>query len=100
VQLVEMFIRKTSPVLFRALGIFLPLITTNCAILGLALFQTNRGLNFVQSLSYALGAGDVLPQKVSPPFSAITLMIGAFCVGDVQRHAHHIPALCTTLKRL
>ena len=43
VQLVEMFIKKTSPALFRALGIFLPLITTNCAILGLALFQTNRG---------------------------------------------------------
>jgi electron transport complex protein RnfA len=57
VQLVEMFIRKTSPALFRTLGIFLPLITTNCAILGLALFQTNRGLNFIQSLSYALGAG-------------------------------------------
>jgi electron transport complex protein RnfA len=57
VQLVEMFVRKTSPALFRALGIFLPLITTNCAILGLALFQTNRSLDFVQSLSYALGAG-------------------------------------------
>ncbi|MFQ5803841.1 MAG: electron transport complex protein RnfA, partial [Candidatus Methylomirabilales bacterium] len=39
------------------LGIFLPLITTNCAILGLALFQTNRGYNFVQCLVYALGAG-------------------------------------------
>ncbi len=57
VQLVEMFIKKTSPALFRALGIFLPLITTNCAILGLALFQTNKGYGFVQSLVYALGAG-------------------------------------------
>lgn len=57
VQLVEMFIKKTSPTLFRALGIFLPLITTNCAILGLALFQTNRGYGFVQSLVFALGAG-------------------------------------------
>jgi electron transport complex protein RnfA len=57
VQLVEMIIKKYSPVLFRALGIFLPLITTNCAILGLALFQTNRGYNFVQSIVYALGAG-------------------------------------------
>ncbi len=57
VQLVEMFIKKTSPGLFRALGIFLPLITTNCAILGLALFQTNKGYSFVQSLVYALGAG-------------------------------------------
>jgi electron transport complex protein RnfA len=57
VQLVEMFIKKFSPALFRALGIFLPLITTNCAILGLALFQTNREYNFVQSLSFAVGAG-------------------------------------------
>ena len=57
VQLVEMFIKKVSPALFRQLGIFLPLITTNCAILGLALFQTNKGYNFVQSLVYALGAG-------------------------------------------
>ncbi|MCB0547940.1 MAG: RnfABCDGE type electron transport complex subunit A [Phaeodactylibacter sp.] len=57
VQLVEMFIKKMSPALFRALGIFLPLITTNCAILGLALFQTNKGYGFVESLVYALGAG-------------------------------------------
>jgi electron transport complex protein RnfA len=57
VQFVEMFIKKMSPVLFRALGIFLPLITTNCAILGLALFQTNRNYNFTQSLVFAAGAG-------------------------------------------
>ncbi len=57
VQLVEMFIRKFSPALFRSLGIFLPLITTNCAILGLALFQTNKQYDFLQSLVYALGAG-------------------------------------------
>ena len=57
VQTVEMFIKKVSPTLFRQLGIFLPLITTNCAILGLALFQTNRGYNFIQCLVYALGAG-------------------------------------------
>jgi electron transport complex protein RnfA len=57
VQLVEMFIKKVSPTLFRALGIFLPLITTNCAILGLALFQTNKGYDFVQCIAYALGAG-------------------------------------------
>ncbi len=57
VQLVEMFIRKFSPALFRALGIFLPLITTNCAILGLALFQTAKEYDFVQSVVYALGAG-------------------------------------------
>jgi len=57
VQLVEMFIKKMSPALFRALGIFLPLITTNCAILGLALFQTNKGYDLLQCLVYALGAG-------------------------------------------
>ena len=57
VQVVEMFIKKTSPVLFRSLGIFLPLITTNCAILGLALFQTAKQYNLLQSMVYALGAG-------------------------------------------
>ncbi len=57
VQLVEMVIKKFSPALFRTLGIFLPLITTNCAILGLALFQTNREYNFLQSLAFSLGAG-------------------------------------------
>ncbi|MGB5508813.1 electron transport complex protein RnfA [Robiginitalea sp.] len=57
VQLVEMFIKKMSPSLFRSLGIFLPLITTNCAILGVALFQTNKGYGFLESIVYALGAG-------------------------------------------
>jgi electron transport complex protein RnfA len=57
VQLVEMFIKKVSPALFKALGIFLPLITTNCAILGVALFQTNKGYGFAQCIAYALGAG-------------------------------------------
>ncbi|MFP4144177.1 MAG: electron transport complex protein RnfA [Phycisphaeraceae bacterium] len=57
VQFVEMVVKKFSPVLFKALGIFLPLITTNCAILGLALFQTSREYTLVQGLSFALGAG-------------------------------------------
>ncbi len=57
VQLVEMIIKKLSKTLFRSLGIFLPLITTNCAILGLALFQTNRSYDLIQSIFYALGAG-------------------------------------------
>jgi electron transport complex protein RnfA len=57
VQLVEMFIKKVSPPLFRSLGIFLPLITTNCAILAVALFQTNKGYGFVQSIVFAIGAG-------------------------------------------
>ncbi len=57
VQVVEMFIKKVSPTLFRSLGIFLPLITTNCAILAVALFQTNNGYGFLQSIVFALGAG-------------------------------------------
>ena len=57
VQIVEMAIKKLSPTLFRQLGIFLPLITTNCAILGLAIFQTNRGYDFMQGMTFAIGAG-------------------------------------------
>ena len=57
VQFVEMAIKKMSPDLFKKLGIFLPLITTNCAILGLALFSTNKGYGFLEGLVYALGAG-------------------------------------------
>jgi electron transport complex protein RnfA len=57
VQITELVIKKVSPGLFRELGIFLPLITTNCAILGLAIFQTNRGYGFVEGLAFALGAG-------------------------------------------
>ena len=57
VQIVEMVIRKVSPTLFRDLGIFLPLITTNCSILGLAIFQTLRDYALVQSLFFAVGAG-------------------------------------------
>jgi len=57
VQFIEMLIKKLSPALFKALGIFLPLITTNCAILGLAIFATNKGYGLVQGMLYALGAG-------------------------------------------
>ena len=57
VQIVEMTIKKLSPALFRELGIFLPLITTNCAILGLALFQTNKGYGFIEGFFYAVGGG-------------------------------------------
>ena len=57
VQIVEMVVKKVSPVLFRQLGIYLPLITTNCAILGLAIFQTNRGYGVLEGLFFALGAG-------------------------------------------
>ena len=57
VQIVEMFMRKTSPALYRALGIYLPLITTNCAILGLTLFMVLREYTFFESVVFGLGAG-------------------------------------------
>lgn len=56
VQLTEMFIKKTSPVLFRTLGIYLPLITTNCAVMAVPLFQTSRGYTLLQSVVFALGS--------------------------------------------
>jgi Na+-translocating ferredoxin:NAD+ oxidoreductase subunit A len=51
----EMFIKKTSPVLFRVLGIYLPLITTNCAVLGIPLLNVREQHNFIESLFYGLG---------------------------------------------
>ena len=57
VQFTKMFIEKTSPLLYRVLGVFLPLITTNCAVLGVALQNANKDLNFMQSSLYGFGAG-------------------------------------------
>jgi electron transport complex protein RnfA len=57
VQFTEMVMHKTSPTLYRLLGIFLPLITTNCAILGLALLNINESHDFVESVIYGFGAG-------------------------------------------
>ncbi len=51
----EMFVRKTSPVLFRVLGIYLPLITTNCAVLGIPLLNVQAHHNFIQSLFFGFG---------------------------------------------
>jgi electron transport complex protein RnfA len=56
VQFTEMVVQKTSPMLYRLLGIFLPLITTNCAVLGVALLNVNSGHNFIQSIVYGFGA--------------------------------------------
>ena len=55
VQLVEMVIQKTSPVLYQSLGIFLPLITTNCAVLGLAVLNIQVGYSFLESVVFAIG---------------------------------------------
>lgn len=57
VQLVEMVVEKFSPSLYSALGIFLPLITVNCAILGGSLFMVSREYNFVDSVAFGLGGG-------------------------------------------
>lgn len=57
VQFTKMFIEKTSPLLYRVLGVFLPLITTNCAVLGVALQNTAKDLNFMESTLYGFGAG-------------------------------------------
>jgi Na+-translocating ferredoxin:NAD+ oxidoreductase subunit A len=55
VQFVKMFMEKTSPLLYRVLGVFLPLITVNCAVLGVALINTQRAHNFLESLLYGFG---------------------------------------------
>jgi len=56
VQFTEMVIQKSSPLLHKVLGIFLPLITTNCAVLGVALLNIQQELNFLQSAVYGFGA--------------------------------------------
>ncbi len=56
VQLVEMAVQKLSPVLYQALGIFLPLITTNCAVLGLAVLNIQKSYSFLESVVFAIGA--------------------------------------------
>ncbi len=56
VQFTEMVIHKTSPVLYQVLGIFLPLITTNCAVLGVALLNVQEQYNFTESLFFGFGA--------------------------------------------
>ena len=57
VQFTEMVIRKVSPPLYEALGVYLPLITTNCAVLGIALLTVQAGNGFVASLLYGFGSG-------------------------------------------
>lgn len=57
VQTLEMFLDKYVPVLYNALGVFLPLITVNCAILGASIFMVNRDYNFGESVVYGFGSG-------------------------------------------
>lgn len=62
VQLVEMFLKKTIPTLYQALGVYLPLITTNCAVLGVVLLNVQEGYNFIEPVVYGItgGAGFLL----------------------------------------
>ena len=62
VQFVEMAIQKTSPSLYKALGVFLPLITTNCAVLGVAILNVQEGFNFIETIinSFAVAVGFTL----------------------------------------
>jgi len=62
VQFVEMAIQKTSPNLYKALGVFLPLITTNCAVLGVAILNIQEGFNFIETIinSFAVAVGFTL----------------------------------------
>ena len=57
VQLIEMFVKKYSPSLYKSLGVYLPLITTNCAVLGVAQGNTDQALNFADSMANAIGTG-------------------------------------------
>lgn len=57
VQFVEMFLKKSIPALYQALGIYLPLITTNCAVLGVVLLNTQNSYGFVESLVYGITGG-------------------------------------------
>jgi len=56
VQLVELFLKKSSPTLYQALGVFLPLITTNCAVLGIAILNIDMELTLLKSITHAVGA--------------------------------------------
>jgi len=87
VQLTEMVMRKTSPLLFRILGIFLPLITTNCAVLGVALLNVQEQHNLLQSALYGFGAASGFG-LVLVMFSAIRERI-AFA--DVPEHFRGAP---------
>ena len=57
VQFVEMFLKKSMPSLYEALGVYLPLITTNCAVLGVVLLNVQEGYNFIESVVYGITGG-------------------------------------------
>ena len=84
VQMVEIMLKKLSPSLYQALGIFLPLITTNCAVLGVAILMIQKEFNLLQSVTYsvatALGAGALRRYPRASRFRG--------CAQGVQGHSH------------
>jgi electron transport complex protein RnfA len=90
VQFVEMFLKKSIPVLYAGLGIFLPLITTNCAVMGVCLINVNEEYNFIQALvasfAYAVGFGLALmgaktaPGYIDCPGNRRDSLIDIFCL--------------------
>jgi len=87
VQFVEMVIQKSSPVLYNALGIYLPLITTNCAVMGVAVLNINDQLTFLESIVQGFGAGIGFTV-------ALLLMAGLrekLEMGDVPRPLRGVP---------
>ncbi len=92
VQLVEMAIQKFSPALYGALGIYLPLITTNCAVLGVALLNVQEGFDFVHTLVYSFSAGLSF-------MLAIVLFAGVrerLETADIPRHLQGFPIALVT----
>jgi len=83
VQLVEMIVEKYSPSLYAALGIFLPLITVNCAILGGSLFMVTREYNLIESVAFGLGGG----------FGWFLAIIGIAAIRERLRYSAVPPAL-------
>ena len=63
VQFIEMFMKKNMPALYKGMGIYLPLITTNCAVLGVCIDNINNGYNFAESIAQAFGGQSRIPKS-------------------------------------
>ena len=94
VQFTEMYVQKFSPILYNVLGIYLPLITTNCAVLGIALLNVQEGNNFVNSVLYGFGGalGFVLVMVL---FAAMRERLDVADVPDSFRGAPRVVCCCS-----
>ena len=90
VQLVEMFLKKAVPTLYQALGVYLPLITTNCAVLGVVLLNVQNGYNFIESVVYGITGRERLEFADPPkafkgfPIALVTAGLMALCFMGFQ----------------